>query len=131
MITQNSITIIDNIITNNIGELEWGQNGILVTDVSDHFPIFHIGKNTQIAATGDIYTTSPNYYHVSKLSFQRALTEIGWSEMDILPNTKSVLSLFYSRFTKLFDEHFSRNTCRPWLTPALKQSICIKNKLHR
>ena len=41
-ITQNSATIIDNIFTNNIGEAEWGHNGILVTDISDHFPI--LGK---------------------------------------------------------------------------------------
>ena len=43
-ITQNSATIIDNIYSNNIGKPECGHNGILVTDISDHFPIFHIGK---------------------------------------------------------------------------------------
>ena len=137
-ITQNSATIIDNIFTNNIGESECGHNGILVSDISDHFPIFHIWKHTQIAQSDDTYISSRNYSHVNKLSFQQALSEIDWSEMYVLSDTQSVLSLFYSRFIKLFDKHFPRkkiklqyNTRKPWLTPALKQSIRIKNKLYR
>ena len=78
-ITQNSATIIDNIFTNNIGESECGHNVILVTDISDHFPIFHIWKHTQIAQTDDTYISSRNYSHVNKLSFQQALSEIDWS----------------------------------------------------
>ena len=68
-ITQNSATIINNIFTNNIGESECGHNGILVTDISDHFPIFHIWKHTQIAQTDDTYISSRNYSHINKLSF--------------------------------------------------------------
>ena len=137
-ITQNSATIIDNIFTNNIGESECGHNGILVTDISDHFPIFHIWKHTQIAQSDDTYISSRNYSHVNKLSFQQALSEIDWSEMYVLSDTQSAFSLFYSRFIKLFDKHFpgkkiklQYNTRKPWLTPALKQSIRIKNKLYR
>ena len=137
-ITQNSATIIDNIFTNNIGESECGHNGILVTDISDHFPIFHIWKHTQIAQTDDTYISSRNYSHVNKLSFQQALSEIDWSEMYVLSDTQSAFSLFFSRFIKLFDKHFPRkkiklqyNTRKPWLTPALKQSIRIKNELYR
>ena len=107
-ITQNSATIIDNIFTNNIGESECGHNGILVTDISDHFPIFHIWKHTQIAQSDDTYISSRNYPHVNKLSFQQVLSEIDWSEMYGLSDTQSAFSLFYSRFIKLFDKHFPR-----------------------
>ena len=58
--------------------------------------------------------------------------------MYVLSDTQSAFSLFYSRFIKLFDKHFPRkkikpqyNTRKPWLMPALKQSIHIKNKLYR
>ena len=58
--------------------------------------------------------------------------------MYMLSDTQSAFSLFYSRLIKLFDKHFPRkkiklqyNTHKPWLTPTLKQSICIKNKLYR
>ena len=36
----NTNTLIDNILTNNIDELKNAVQGIFVTDVSDHYPIF-------------------------------------------------------------------------------------------
>ena len=35
-------TIIDNIITNNFAELQGSMQGVLLTDISDHYPIFSI-----------------------------------------------------------------------------------------
>ena len=35
-------TIIDNIITNNFAELQCSMQGVLLTDISDHYPIFSI-----------------------------------------------------------------------------------------
>ena len=107
-ITQNSATVIDNIFTDNIGEPECGHNGILVTDITDHFPIFHFWKHTQIAQTGDTYISSQNYSHVNKLSFQQALSEIDWSEKYVLSDTQSAFSLFYPRLIKLFDKQLPR-----------------------
>ena len=60
-ITQNSTTIIDNIFTNTIGELECGRNGILVTDLSDHFPIFHIEKILEKWKLLKLYISARNY----------------------------------------------------------------------
>ena len=67
--------------------------------VSDHFLISYIGKNIQIAETGDAYITPGNYSHEKKLSCQQALTEIDWSEMYMLSDSLSAFSLFYSRFS--------------------------------
>ena len=57
--------------------------------------------------------------------------------MYVISDTQTAFSLFCSRFTKLFDNHFPRkknklqyNTRKPWHTPALKQSIRTKNKLY-
>ena len=130
-------TILDNIFTNSVGEPECGHNGILETDISDHSPIFHIGKNTQLAQTGDTYISSRNYSHVNKLSLQQAFPDIDWSKMYMLSATQSAFSLFNSSFMKLFDKRIPRrkiklqyNTRKPWLTPALKHSIRIKDKLY-
>ena len=70
-ITQNSATIIDTIFTNDIGEWECIQNGIIVTDI-------YIGHNTQVMESDETYRISRNYSNVSKLSFQQALSEIDW-----------------------------------------------------
>ena len=40
--TNRSATLIDNIFTNNHGDLNCPLKGILAADVSDHFPIFHM-----------------------------------------------------------------------------------------
>ena len=39
---QNTATLIDNVFTNNFQNLNNTFQGILVTDLSDHYPIFHI-----------------------------------------------------------------------------------------
>ena len=41
-ITSNSATLIDNVFTDNLVALEKSTNDILVTDMIDHFPVFHI-----------------------------------------------------------------------------------------
>ena len=107
-ITQTSATILDNIFTNNIDERECGQNGILVTDISDHFPIFYIGHNTQVIESDETYITSRNYSNVNKLSFQQALSEIDWSEIYMISDAQPAFTWFYSRCTKLFDKHFPK-----------------------
>ena len=38
----NSHTIVDNIITNNFAELQCTMQGVLITDISDHYPVFSI-----------------------------------------------------------------------------------------
>ena len=45
-VTKHSATLIDNIITNNIINVSYSQ-GIFLTDISDHFPIFVISKTFQ------------------------------------------------------------------------------------
>ena len=47
-ITSNSAILIDNIFTNNLAALEKSTNGILVFDISDHFPVFHINPYKEI-----------------------------------------------------------------------------------
>ena len=70
--TRTSATIMDDIFTNKIDERECGQNGVLVTDISDHFPIFHTGHNTQVIESDETYIISRNYSNVYKISFQQA-----------------------------------------------------------
>ena len=41
-VASNSATLIDNIYTNNLRGIESTMSGLLTTDISDHYPIFHI-----------------------------------------------------------------------------------------
>ena len=57
-VTTKSATLIDNIFFNGIVEGSSMFNGILYTDVSDHFPIFHINSNINNIQDKIIYLLS-------------------------------------------------------------------------
>ena len=46
-VTQSTATVIDNIFTNNLTCTEKSFQGLFVTDISDHYPIFHINWSHQ------------------------------------------------------------------------------------
>ena len=50
-------TLIDNIFTNNHDDLNCSSNGILVADISDHFPIFHVNCSFTVEETGSCLVT--------------------------------------------------------------------------
>ena len=46
-VTHTSATLIDNIYSNQILDRDHSVNGIMMTDISDHYPIFHIANYVQ------------------------------------------------------------------------------------
>ena len=137
-ISQNSATLIDNIFTNNINTIEKDQQGILVTDITDRFPVFCVSSCHKQLMPNDSYICRRNYCYNNKLAFQRALSETNWSEMYMqCDNVQSAFSMFHSRYVDLVDKHFPKRKIKstysnrnPWLTSALKQSIRKKNRLY-
>ena len=137
-ISQNSATLIDNIFTNNINTIEKDQQRILVTDNTDHFPLYYVSSCHMQLMPNDSYICRRNYCYNNKLAFQRALSETDWSEMCMqCDNVQSAFSMFHSRYVDLFDKHFPQRKIKltysnrkPWLTSALKQSIRKKNRLY-
>ena len=45
-VTATSATLIDNIFTNNLIDISSSFQGLLVTDITDHYPVFHIDRQT-------------------------------------------------------------------------------------
>ena len=48
-VTATSATLIDNIFTNNLMDISHPLQGLFITDVSDHFPIFHVSRPMQMS----------------------------------------------------------------------------------
>ena len=46
--TATSATLIDNIFTNDIRDISHYVQGLFINDLSDHFPVFHIGKQMEV-----------------------------------------------------------------------------------
>ena len=47
-VTADTATLIDNIFTNNIVNFGYSLNGVLVSDISDHYPVFHINRECKL-----------------------------------------------------------------------------------
>ena len=133
-ISKSSATLIDNIFTNNI--MFDNMNGILVTDISDHFPIFTIAKHAtrkQIPITKDIRIF--NEINISKFKTKLQMTD--WGPILATREPQSGYDLFKKEFSKAYDNAFPIKRIKvgyknrlPWLSQALKNSIKSKNKLY-
>ena len=136
-ITSNSATLIDNIFTNNLVALEKSTNGILVTDISDHFPVFHINPYKKLMTANEAFCLSRNFSQRNKQAFRNALADLDFSEIYSQQTIQSSFSLFHSMIIDTYNKSFPKRKIKiryhnrkPWLTDALKQSIRTKNKLY-
>ena len=135
-VTAKSASLIDNIFCNSDVNNDNVFNGILYTDISDHFPIFHIDNSCA--------TKTPCPYLKKRVFFRAKYWTI------LFKSTKQKLVWFvimqwtglgvYSVFEfhngiiwYLFPLRTVKRgykTRKPWLTEGLKKSIHRKNKLH-
>ena len=130
----NSATLIDNIFCNyhNINNL---TNGIMFTDISDHFPIFTVNNLTKI----DNSVKTVNRRSYNKLNSEKFKTEIqnfDWNQIYNFTDCQEAFSFFHKHFKSLYDKCFpirktklSYVNKKPWLTLGLKNSIKVKNQL--
>jgi hypothetical protein len=133
----NSATLIDNIFYNNLTQSEM-INGILYTDISDHFPVFSIDFLKKKSSTYTEYDQSKSrvYSNINIDKFKDKLQQIDWSSIISSTNGKAAFSQFYEKFCVLYDDSFpfakNNRYCNriKWLTVGLKKSIRIKNKLY-
>ena len=122
--TANSATLIDNIFTNHIDKSLQSSEGILVTDITDHYPVFYV--NRQIATNeSKIYIERRLYNERNKQTFLDALQEIDWGEIYNITGTQSCFDIFPKVRIKM-----KYNNRKPWLSDALRNSIKFKNKLY-
>ena len=140
-ISDHSATLIDNVLTN---QLEPSSlSGIIITDISDHLPIFYIpGKVKQkikYKKKTYIYKQVQCFDEASVLSFAQKLDNTNWPIPDehdaslAFNNFNSVFSALYNDSfptqTKKYKLHY--NSFKPWITNAILKSIKHKNKLYK
>lgn len=134
-VTSKSATLIDNIFTNNYCSFDSAINGILYTDVSDHFPIFHIDVLSSVD-NGPKYVQKRDFNKIAIEKFNNLIAEVDWNDVMSSDDTKNAYSLFHRKFSCLYDECFPLRYVKlgykdrkPWLSEGLKTSIKHKNKL--
>jgi len=142
--SETSSTLIDNIFTNKI--FDKYISGTLITDISDHLPIFYIetiNKMLQmhLPNTKKTLTFYKRNLSDSKLNeLKHKLSNIDWSPVLTSADANSAYNSFFTKFTSCYNECLPlelkeikcRNQiCKPWITPCILKSIRKKNKLYK
>ena len=133
-VTSQSATLIDNIFTNDILNMSH-FNGIFVSDITDHYPIFSINSGiiqkseASLIKRRDINTGSIR-------TFEDSLSSTNWDMVLNNDDAETSFKLFYETFTRKYNECFplkyskiGYTNRKPWLTDGLKLAIKTKNKL--
>ena len=135
-VTATSATLIDNIFTNYLEDIGHSIQGLFITDVSDHFPIFHVSRGMQMSDV-DTHICRRLYSLRNKEEFCHAISTTNWDEINRATDTQQAFDLFHNRLTELYNRHFPKvrikkkyNNRKPWLSEGLKNSIRHKNKLY-
>ena len=113
--------------------------GILITDISDHFLIFHIWKNIRSnKANDDEYMIIRQVNDKNKETYQQTIMNWDWKELLQYDSCKEAYSKFFEIQTNIFNQSFPLKKIKkryrnkiPWLSEDLKQKIKQKNKLYK
>jgi hypothetical protein len=134
-ITSSTATLIDNIFTNVLDQPSL-VHGIILTDISDHLPIFHVTYR-KLKAKQASTTPKRDLNSTNKATFQEHLSKVNWDE---ILNTKDAQAA-YSKFQNIISTNFQKSfpfksikshycSKMPWLTKGLKNAISNKHKLY-
>ena len=129
-------TLIDNIFTNNLIDHLDSHQGIFFTDISDHFPIFHIKKYIKKCNDSTRPIFKRKFNDASKKSFTDKLQDVNWELIKLHTNSQIAFTVFHKMFFEIYDacfplqmSHIRYNSSKPWLTSGLRATIKQKNKL--
>ena len=135
-VTSDTATLIDNIFTNDLCTKNKRTSGILTTDITDHYIIFHIIDLVNIPVKDDFFLTR-KFSEKNKELFSNAISNIDWK--NVLPDTgaQQAFSIFHSSIKREYDKYFpvvkvkrEYSNRKPWLSDDLRESIKHKNKLY-
>ena len=135
-VTSQTATLIDHIVTNNfIGKSLY--QGVLLTDITDHYPIFSITHDDSINLSDDEYIVYRNMKSENFDRFYHRISEIEWTDVINNVSCEHAFTLFHEKMKNCFNQSFPVQKVKrnyknriPWLTDELKASIKTKNKLY-
>ena len=136
-VTKTTATLIDNIFTNDLQVNTNTMNGILLANLSDHFPIFHVVKNYCSELKDDIIIKRKICDENVSL-FKEKLSSYDWNNVFIQEDPQRAYDIFHDIYSTLYDECFpmvkiklGRRNSKPWLSNELKNMIKQKNRLYK
>ena len=110
-ITESTATLIDNIFTNRLNSQHGGTiQGIILTDIADHYPIFHNYNNIKYKQT-DIKISRRSYSNKNKnKQLLDIIARTEWANIFTTINTLEAFKLFHNKLKELHDRCFPLQT---------------------
>ena len=102
------------------------KQGILCTDISDHYAIVHVAGNTKFQVKDSTASgLKRDLSHIFIQKFTPEMEQVDWEIVMNLKEAQGAFSEFHALLIKLYNQrlpiknkpYFDR---KPWLTPALK-----------
>jgi len=120
------------------------MSGILLSNISDHLPIFHI-CNDNIAASDGITVKSIHSINERNINdFNQSLVAVNWDSLYTNGDVDECFNMFHDQFSDQFNACFpfkhvkkkQQGISKPWITPGILKSNhknidYIKNLLSR
>jgi len=109
-ITERSATLIDHIFTNTHSKGYNYFQGVLITDISDHYPVFHISQDkSNPLNNGDNYRmiTAKNEHRMQ--AFKDRISNNDWSFVLNMSESEPAFNSFYNTYKQIHDEAFPLN----------------------
>ena len=110
--------------------------GVFVTDITDHYPIFHINQELTSVIVDKIIVKRI-YNEKNMREFSETLSHTDWSEIYSASSTQGAFDLFHNQLMVLHNKHFPKvrikkgySNRKPWLSEALRDCIKRKNKMY-
>ena len=110
-VTATSATLIENIFTNNILDVSTSFQGLFVTDLSDHYPIFHIDRQMKVKES-EMFMYKRIFSPSNRDLFCRSLSETDWCEIYRTSDTQKAFDIFHNHFMALYNRCFPRTRVR-------------------
>ena len=134
-ISNNSATLIDHIYTN--ANLNQFESYIILSDISDHFPICHIisDKTKEVKPS---YIQVQNFSEENILAFKNDLSNTNWGNVFNQDQTQEAYDKFYEIFSDKYNQHFpirnvkfnkNKHKIESFMTSAILKSRKTKLKL--
>ena len=112
-------------------------NGILTCDLSDHFPITYIFFSDKNPKVVDEFRFKRTINETTRKKFKQDVNDSNWSHIIEDNDPQTSYSQFHKQLGDISEKNFPLKKVKigyinklPWVTLALKNSICNKHKLY-
>jgi hypothetical protein len=139
--SKNTSTLIDNILINKPNNA--AISGLLVTDISDHLPVFYMSKTKPKLANSKHKITTYVTRDISDINMDKLKADlelVDWTALYNMTDVNSAYALFINTFKDAFDKNMPQkqktiktrsNEHKPWISSGIAKSIRRKNHLYK